>query len=817
MSDDPPEKGQFREDEQSDLFSVKGYHSGASIPSIDKVPETKEEIRRRRIARITYAVIAVVTVIVAVLLYLYFSHRAEVLAALEAASDDGRTASIHEALSLIESDSSAEGEAQRLRLRTMLVLAGEEEDSDAIRGALEALGGDNDDVAKERHIGLTYLALAQGNLEASMEHASHIVVHGDNAAEAARARAMAARAVGNVEQALAAARIAVEQRPQAPRHVALFAELTARSGDEAAAIARLEELPEANRTPETRIARARILDRGGEHLDEVVADANAVLEADDATDHERAWARLLLARAAAAQGDRVTARSHLEQAAEVAPPGDELFTLTLVEAALRMGANRFAAEQAERLPSPLSTDAGRRAQLSCELALAEHSLRDAESALRHAPESPRTALARARLFEARGDSAAARPLYEQAAADASLRVPATVRLASMELSHGDAAEAVQRVDPLLREFPNHPDVVPVAVEARLALGQAEPAMELVTPALTAHPEDVRLLGAKAHVQMALERWEDALATFDSALRIESDDADLHADRGRAAQHLLRLEVAREAYDAALALSPSHPQALLGRLQLDVDAFRLADARQILGRLEDGELTGLLAHQLRARLLVMEIAGRSGIRVVRGSLDEHRDDPTLVMALGWLYMQAEQFADAVRTFSRLTGGDEAPIHAVLARALAQVRMRASNPAQAALESLSEGLDEESLDAQVRCDLHAVRARLAWSGDDRTGALREARAAIDADRRCAEAHLVLAEVAADRDEDATDEYTASLDGPHPPSRGLAALAIHVETPDAATCAYASRYHHAAPEGQFSRGIWRVERDCRALRTP
>ncbi len=805
------------ERESSDLFSVTAYSSGTSIPVIDKVPETKEEIRRRRIVRITWAVIAVLAVAAGTWLYFYVSHRMAVADAMEQASDDGRVASARAALELMAGDHDPTSRAMALRLRAMLVLSGEDEDAEAIAAALSMLPADDYDVARERGVAGTYLALARGDLSAAMDTASAIVAtHGDHKAEALRARALAAWAVGNVEIAEAAAQQAATERPDAPRHVALHAELLARSGDYAGAIERFDRLGDAHENAATRIARARIMDRNGEDLDRLAAIAQQVLDDAEATDHERAWARLLLARAAAANGDRVLARRHLDQSAEVAPPGDELFTLTLTEAALRIGAETRAQELAERLPSPLSVDAGRRAQLSAELALARRDLRGADSALAHAPDGARTSLARARLLEARGELEEARRLYVEASAEALYRVPALVHLASLELAEGRAAEAVGRAEPLLVEFPNHPDVVPVAVEAQLGLGHADRAMELVTPALEAHPEDVRLLAAKAHVQAALEQWEAALATLDSALRIESDDADLHADRGRAAHRLSRLEVAREAYDAALAITESHPVALAGRLRLDVDEGRLAEARRILDRVDAAEVRSLEVEQLRARLLVMEIAGASGTRAVRRALETHDDDPVLVEQLGWLYMQSEEYAQAIRRFGQLLGGETEEPRIALAKILAQLRMRLANPARAALDDFVEDRDLEALPAGLRAEIHALRARIAWTDHDRGVALREANAALELDRQNAEAHLVLAEVAHDREDEptATAEYRASLEGAHPPSRGLALLSIREEAVTAPICEYARRYRRAAPNGQYARGIWRVQRDCRNL---
>lgn len=805
----PNERG----DEESDLFSLRPYDSGTSIPKIEKVPQTKEERRLRLLLRVTYGVLAAATVAFGVWLYLYFSHIAEVEAAVHAASDDGRVASAEHALALLEADDDPESRAISLRLRATLVLAGEREDRETIAAAIAALPSGDDDVAREKGIAETYLALARGDLAGALEHASTIVARGEYADEAARARAVAAWFAGNAAEALTNARTAAEERPEAPRHVALLAELMARAGETEPALRRLDQLPEAQRNAAIKIARARIMDGAGAELPRVAEHAQTVLDDAAATFHEKAWARLLLARAAAAGGDRITARRHLDEASESAPSGDELFTLALTEAALRIDADHLAQSVAARLPRPLSVDAGRRTQLSAELALARHDLRAAEAALATAPADARTALARARLHEARGQYDAARPLYEQASAEPAYRVPATVHLAAMELAQGNARAAADRVTPLLAEAQaHHPDVVPVAVEAQLGLGNREAAMELVVPALAAHPEDVRLLGAKAHVQMALEQWEDALATVDSALRIQDDDADLHADRGRAARRLSRLEVAREAFDAALALSESHPAALVGRLELDLLAFRPSEGRQMLDRIERAEVRSLTVARLRGRLLTMEIAGQAGVNDVRRDVREYEDDPALVMSLGWLYMQAESYSSALRTFGRLVEGESRPLEAQLARALTQVRMRAADPARSTMDDAREGLDEATLEPAVRAELHAVLARIAFASDQRGVAQREAQQALELDPQNSEAHLVMADVRADRSEDDAAELEAALTGLHPSSRPLATLGLRGEQVTDASCDYVNRYRRAAPNGQYARGVARVYRDCR-----
>ena len=158
--------------EGSDLFSVSAYTSGTSIPVLDKVPETKEEVRKRLLVRVTWAVLAVAATAFGVWLYVFISHRMEVTAALERASDDGRVASARAALALLEGDQGSEARAMALRLRATLVLAGEDEDASAIEAALAALPADDYDVAREVGVARTYLALARGDLAAAMETAS---------------------------------------------------------------------------------------------------------------------------------------------------------------------------------------------------------------------------------------------------------------------------------------------------------------------------------------------------------------------------------------------------------------------------------------------------------------------------------------------------------------------------------------------------------------------------------------------------------------------------------------------------------------------
>jgi Flp pilus assembly protein TadD len=209
---------------------------------------------------------------------------------------------------------------------------------------------------------------------------------------------------------------------------------------------------------------------------------------------------------------------------------------------------------------------------------------------------------------------------------------------------------------------------------------------------------------------------------------------------------------------------------------------------------------------------MEIAGQSGVDELRRALRDHDDDLALTMALGWLYMQAEQYSAAVRTFGRLDDGDPPNVEAVLGRALAQIRMRASAPAESALENHRGALVESTRDPSARAFLDAGLGALALTEDNLAQAQREAEQALELDPKNTEAHLLLADLAEEREQDGGPELEAAMDGRHPSARPLAVLAIREEQVSDAICNYATRYRHAAPHGQYARGVARVRRDCR-----
>lgn len=800
-------------DDTGDLFSVEPFHTGTTIPPLSDIPLTPEERRRRIAIRVAIVLALVLATVTAIWLLLRYQHVRAVAEAEALATKSGRVADIRRALGLLAADRGEAAAAQRLYLRALLVAAGAEPADERL---LAVAGEGGDDPAEPRvDMARTYLHLAAGNLSGAMQTASRLVPQGADAAEAARVRALAAQAIGNVPQALASARTAAERSPHSSRHVALVAELLARSGEPQQALARLDALPAEHRGPADQLARARVLDMRG-NTPAVAAELAGKVRADNAsTPYERAWARLLLGRSAARRGDRVAARSHLSAAAEVAPSGDELFTLGLTEAALQIRAPRLAAAAATRLPTPLSVDAGRRAQLAAELALFRNDLEAARAALARAPAGPRTDLLQGWLLTRTQRFDAARQRLRAARQSPALEVVATLRWAELELADDRPEAAVRLLEPQLRKTDHHPDLIPTAVDAYLATAAAPRALEVVRPAVASHPEDARLLQARAKVERALERWETARATLGRAVELEGDEPDYHADLGAVHRHLGQLSVARTAFARALELNARHRGALLGTLELDLTEFRLPEALATLRRVDAAGVRSLERDRLEARVLLMDLAGKEGLSVVRAALRRHRRDPELTLALGWFHMQAENFPNAVWTFTRFTGRDverDLRVRAVIGRALAQTRLRAGQPATTLLEELLGDHPLDQLSEPLRAAALALQARLALIDHRRGLARRLTRHALRLDPKQTEAHLVTADLATAQEQDPSPALRAALIGVHPPARPLAQLALRSEEVSDESCQYIERYRRAAPNGQFARGAARLRRSCR-----
>ncbi|MFW6051594.1 MAG: tetratricopeptide repeat protein [Myxococcota bacterium] len=810
---DQRREGQAGGREPSDRWDFSSVPPPQSqIPQLKEIPETPEERRRRRIILAISAVLALIAVVTATVIALNIRHDSRIASSVEDYGATGRLPYLEEALDLLEGDDSPADRALRARLLATAAL--EQGQADATEGARTLLEGlAEDEAAREVAIARTYLALAAGEPRQAQQAAATIASGGDFPAEAARAQALAAGAVGALPQAVAFAETAVKERPEAPRHVALLGLLLARTGEGEQAVARLSELEDdAAASPAVRLARARIALRRGDM--DVAAQQATELEGDEtASPVERAWAELVLSYAAASRGDAAGALERLDKTAEHRPAGDEGFVLWRGRSLLRAGAVDEAGEELARLPEGVTSAPLVRSHVVAELALARGNPKAATAALEGAAEAGRTFLLRGWAEQGRGRSKAARSLYEKAAEDEATRAEAYAALARLELAEGREKAAVRAASKALTAGPANAAAVRAFVEAKLAAGDAKAAASAVDKALAQRPKDGRLLAARAAVEWAAEDWKAARETLAQAAARLPRDADLHARKGEAARRLGRADEAKKAFDRALELAPKHPMALAGLLQIHVAAEALDEAGKVLERIDEADVASVPIDRARARYHVLTAAGHAGISDVRRAIMRRApSDPDLWLALAELQMQAGEHRGAVASYGRvMREREEDTPTALLGRAMAQLRMHSKSGAERTLDDLDEAVAEGQMDDGFRAGVLAARARLKLL-DDRLGAARAlARQALRADPRNAEAHLVLADVASERDRDPTEHLRAALKAPIPPPEAKGRLALELEEGDE-QCALAEAYREAAPRGTHARRLARIVRACR-----
>ncbi|MFN7701079.1 MAG: tetratricopeptide repeat protein [Deltaproteobacteria bacterium] len=782
--------------EGSDMFRVEFVRK--SIPAIREVPLTREEVQRRKAIRVAIAVSAVVALIALALVANRVRHRASIAALATEAERTGRISAIDAALGELAGEDSPADVALRARLLATAVLAGEtarRADAESLL-ALHELGTEN---ASDHRIASTYLALAAGDAEAARNHASALVAgQGPRAAEAGHARALTALAIGNIEAARSAADAALAEAPDAPRHQALVLEVGSRQTGTL-------ELTEGEATI-LRIARARARWERDLGRSEALLDAQAVLAAPDATPSERAWAELLLALSEVVQGDTLGATEALARAEQAAPPGDELFEIEVTEAWLALGRLDAAERTMTRLGTGVSTDAGRRGLLYARRALANGDVETAQRMAALADESARRTLVEADIAAQRGDVEVAIARYRRAAENPDLAIEAMCGLSGLLVLVGRAAAALAPVEPLLARDPTFPRVAAAAAYALAAQGDRARALSTLGAALEAHPREPALLAAQGRVHFRSGQWQSALEAYRRAMEVDDHDAEVATERGIAARRLSATEAAdrealveeaRASLARAIELVPAHRPALLELLDLSNETGDVARGEAAVAGLDAASIEGHEVDLLRARHLVIALAGSAGVDSVRAACERRPDDGELRVRLGQLHYQAEQWNEAADAFYAASTRQTPLRHFALAmRALAFGRARREPSIEPAIDMLRVGTSTDPLTNTEEAYAVLARAWMEWHNEAYGRASIFARQALEQDATNAEAMLLLGHVEALQRRDATERMRAAA------VTSLEAtgwMALHTE--GEARCEGLRRYLRGAPSGRYA----------------
>lgn len=798
-----PKKGSR---EPSDMFSVRD--SGTAIPTITKVPLTKEEAERRRRVRITITVISVISVIIVVLVARYAWHRSAIASARSEAERTGRLAAIAAALAQLDGETGAGDTALAARLHAMAELEGEaghREPAEALLAAHDA----TDDGASDHRIAMAYLALAAGDVQAALTEVAPLQPSGPRAAESARARALVAAAAGSLDQALTMAQAAVTAMPESPRHRALLVEITARANAAAPAAG------EDDGATSLHAARALAAYWRGSATGEARHEAEAVLAASDATPFEHARATLAIGLASAVEGDTAAARTSLTEAAGVTGL-DELSRMAIAEGWLLVGARDEARAIVTELPVDVTADPGARARVQALVALAGNDANAAATAIGNAPASTRRSWIEARIATARGQLDVARADFAQASSEAWIGVVAASDLALLEARAGRGTEAVAAIEPRLTDGATWPRVASAAALALSAAGQRDRALTVVEAALEAHADEAVLLAARGRVHLAAEHWGPAVESLTAAIGHEANDATLHRDLGLAQRALGHDAEARTALARSVALDATDATALVPLLTLDVAAGDFTTAAATLAHVDAIHLTSLDIEHLRARVLVGNQAGQAGTRAVLAAIRTARRDGDLHLALARLYFQAERWSDAMTEFQASQGSTEPRRTALLWRLVAMGHLGRDRPLEQAIDLMRDDATENATPfAPAEEALLAIaQGWVAVHDEARPRAESLARRALELDPHASEASLILAHLDGDMSRDPEAHLREALAAQPPSVEALGWLALLGDV-SSERCDFGRRYVAAAPTGSHARDVRTRLATCPAAR--
>jgi tetratricopeptide (TPR) repeat protein len=363
---------------------------------------------------------------------------------------------------------------------------------------------------------------------------------------------------------------------------------------------------------------------------------------------------------------------------------------------------------------------------------------------------------------------------------------------------------------VLERTPGHPLAVPVAVRAKLALSDVEGAERIAARALEIHPEDPDLIAARAEVQIARHDDTGALASLRDAIERRDDDAELHVLRGETARRLGEIAEARAAFDAALSHAPTNEPALLGALELANEDGDPERGRTALDAIHEANLRGDRVDFAEAKFLVVSGAGQRGFLTVRRALARHPRDIMLQTTLGDLFLQAEEYRAAANAFSAVRDLTENPAEALLGRTMSQIRLGVLGQVSEGLAAARTAAEARSLGPHFEALVLAAEARVLLMGDALSGAEAKANAAVALDARCGEAHLVLADIASARNQNALPELRLAASGRIVSVEAMGR--VYLSDQDSANaCDMARGYLHAAPAGRFAERIRDLSRRC------
>ncbi len=176
----------------------------------------------------------------------------------------------------------------------------------------------------------------------------------------------------------------------------------------------------------------------------------------------------------------------------------------------------------------------------------------------------------------------------------------------------------------------------------------------------------------------------------------------------------------------------------------------------------------------------------------------------------MQLQAEHDRDAADSFRRALEIDARDPEALLGRGLIAIRNGDLGGAASRLEAATSAATERHAGTDLEARILSARGRLRFEYGTFGDAMTRAREAIARDARCADAHLLLANVAIETGGDPIPELRLAVAGTAPPPEAVGRLAVRLPAGQEA-CELAARYMRAAPQGYDADSVRSLQSRC------
>jgi tetratricopeptide (TPR) repeat protein len=276
----------------------------------------------------------------------------------------------------------------------------------------------------------------------------------------------------------------------------------------------------------------------------------------------------------------------------------------------------------------------------------EDALAAAEWMIASRPDSVRSYLAAASVYERMGRPAEAERVLREALEQEPGNVAAYAALARSRRERGDREGEIAVYQELLERNPDHATTLTALSEAQMALGHEAEAIDTLRLLVRKHPDDLRALVRLGALEYETGRYAEAAQRFEEALGQRPQEYEFTYFLGLARERAGATDAAAEVLST---IPPSHERYADARVQLAAIHEQAGDyARAI----EELEAARVRSPSRRLDFYLASLRARSGdfvgaVSFLEGLLQQAPGDDEVLYNLGVLYHEEKEYEQALR--------------------------------------------------------------------------------------------------------------------------------------------------------------------------